>query len=351
MTCAGQASTSTVPLLAGWADTAPWVGSACRPAGRALQLKDAATGARQMTPTQPHEGIVRPTGPARPHRTYHQARTTCRPRRIETTDRGTGQLGMIIMTRFWSQMSLPARKIRRRMAGCATAVAALVAVSVLAISAGSAIQPHATSRSARVPESAVSRPAVGGRLATIGTTPTRKAPSSTVRTPPAARRAVPAGAEQVVPVSSEPLPPPPGSDPLAACSTPANGTANPATQQEFVTRIVGTWLVCSQPTFFGTAELGVQITSDGHWAKLLRNSAGQLVASSGDRDEGTWKVVDVSDMNGGPTYQLNFVIPVIGRTVMSIPTFAKSVTRMYLDNEGVYAANYVPTSEQVVPAN
>jgi len=138
---------------------------------------------------------------------------------------------------------------------------------------------------------------------------------------------------------------------LAACSTPANGTANPATQQEFVTRIVGTWLVCSQPTFFGTAEVGVQITSDGHWAKLLRNSAGQLVASSGDRDEGTWKVVDVSDMNGGPTYQLNFVIPVIGGTAISIPTFAKSVTRMYLDNEGVYAANYVPTSEQVVPAN
>jgi len=138
---------------------------------------------------------------------------------------------------------------------------------------------------------------------------------------------------------------------LAACSTPANGTANPATQQEFVTRIVGTWLVCSQPTFFGTAEVGVQITSDGHWAKLLRNSAGQLVASSGDRDEGTWKVVDVSDMNGGPTYQLNFVIPVIGGTAISIPTFAKSVTRMYLDNEGVYTANYVATSEQVVPAN
>jgi hypothetical protein len=157
--------------------------------------------------------------------------------------------------------------------------------------------------------------------------------------------------EQVVPASSGPLPPPPGSDPLAACSTPANGTANPATQQEFVTRIVGTWLVCSQPTFFGTAELGVQITSDGHWAKLLRNSAGQLVASSGDRDEGTWKVVDVSDMNGGPTYQLNFVIPAIGGTAISIPTFAKSVTRMYLDNNGVYAANYVPTSEQVVPAN
>ncbi len=95
----------------------------------------------------------------------------------------------------------------------------------------------------------------------------------------------------------------------------------------------------------------MQITSDGHWAKLLRNSAGQLVASSGDRDEGTWTVVDDSDMNGGPTYQLNFVIPVIGRMVISIPTFAKSVTRMYLDNNGVYAASYVPTSEHVGPAN
>src|SRR6266568_5469247 len=88
-------------------------------------------------------------------------------------------------------------------------------------------------------------------------------------------------------------------EPLAACSTPANGTANPATQQEFVTRIVGTWLVCSQPTFFGTAEVGVQITSDGHWAKLLRNSAGQLVASSGDRDEGTWKRMSRVPLNFG----------------------------------------------------
>jgi hypothetical protein len=50
---------------------------------------------------------------------------------------------MIIMTKFWSQMSLPARKIRRRMAGCATPVAALVAVSVLAISCGGAKHPPA----------------------------------------------------------------------------------------------------------------------------------------------------------------------------------------------------------------
>ncbi len=47
------------------------------------------------------------------------------------------------MTKFWSQMSLPARKIRRRMAGCAVPVAALVAVSVLAISCGGAKHPPA----------------------------------------------------------------------------------------------------------------------------------------------------------------------------------------------------------------
>src|SRR6266516_1919677 len=50
---------------------------------------------------------------------------------------------MIIMTKFWSQMFLPARKIRRRMAGCAVPVAALVAVSVLAISCGGAKHPPA----------------------------------------------------------------------------------------------------------------------------------------------------------------------------------------------------------------
>jgi hypothetical protein len=58
------------------------------------------------------------------------------------------------MTKFWFQMSLPARKIRRRMAGCATPVAALVAVSVLAISCGSAKHPgwcrRAVNRASRI---------------------------------------------------------------------------------------------------------------------------------------------------------------------------------------------------------
>ena len=131
----------------------------------------------------------------------------------------------------------------------------------------------------------------------------------------------------------------------------ANGTSDPATEQEFRTRIVGTWLVCAQPTVFGTTEVGLQIGSDGHWAKLLRDTDGQLVASSGDRYEGSWEDDDVSEMNGRPMYQLNLHIDAIGGTVISIPTFARSVTRMHLDNMGVYAANYVPTEEQVMPAS
>lgn len=134
----------------------------------------------------------------------------------------------------------------------------------------------------------------------------------------------------------------------AGCSTPSGGTANPQTQQQFTSRIVGTWLLCSSPSFFGTSEVGLQIDGNGNWAKLTRDSAGRLVRAAGDKDSGTWSVVDTSAMNGRPTYQVNFEISAIGRTAIAAPVdFAKAVTRMRLNNNGAYVTDYVPTSERV----
>ena len=76
MTCAGQASTPTVALPAGWADTAPWVGSACRAAGPALELTDAATGEAADANGRTKESSVPPG------RHDHTAHTTRRARPI-----------------------------------------------------------------------------------------------------------------------------------------------------------------------------------------------------------------------------------------------------------------------------
>ena len=118
------------------------------------------------------------------------------------------------------------------------------------------------------------------------------------------------------------------------------------TKQAFIDYIVGNWLVCSQPSVFGSSEDGLQISRNGHWAKLTRTSDGRLVAGTSSRTEGTWKVIDTSAMNGHTTFQLNLKIDGSG-TVTTIPELSAGVTRMHLDNNGVFEADYVPTSQPV----
>ena len=144
------------------------------------------------------------------------------------------------------------------------------------------------------------------------------------------------------------LVPPPVSPPVLrpSCSAPADGSTEPPTEQAFVQKIVGTFLLCAEPSVFGTDDAGLLISSDGHWARLARDPAGVLVLASDPNSRGTWQVIDVSAMNGRTLFQLNFQIAGSG-TVVTIPQFAAAVARMHLDNNGVYAADYIPTSEPV----
>jgi hypothetical protein len=133
----------------------------------------------------------------------------------------------------------------------------------------------------------------------------------------------------------------------AACDAPPSGAWQPTTQAEFTQKILGTWLVCSTPTVFGTTEDGLLISPDGHWAKLERTASGTLTALSGWGNEGTWQVLDDSAMNGKPTYQLNLAIDGRG-TVITVPTISlSSPERIRLDNNGVFQADYVLTTEAV----
>ena len=147
-------------------------------------------------------------------------------------------------------------------------------------------------------------------------------------------------------VATSETPPPPRWP--ATCSTPAGGTANPTSLADFTRRIVGTWLVCSSPSALATSDAGLQISADGHWAKLVRDGAGRLVPGSGLLDSGTWKALDVSAENGRPAFQLNLMA---GSSVyILLADFAAAVDRVQLDNNGDYVADYVPTTERVVPA-
>jgi hypothetical protein len=106
-------------------------------------------------------------------------------------------------------------------------------------------------------------------------------------------------------------------------------------------------LVCNTVSVFGTDEVGMQIGSDGRWSKLSRNPAGQLTPMVGWGNEGTWDVIDTSTMNPPGLFQLDLHIDGSG-TVITLPVFSSGPTKMRLDNMGVYVADYVPTSDDVV---
>jgi hypothetical protein len=177
------------------------------------------------------------------------------------------------------------------------------------------------------------------RTAATTTAPVRH--SSAADTTSSAPTSAPSTAAPRSATSSQPEPngvPP-------TCSTPAGGTANPTTLAEFTSRVTRTWLVCASPSIFGTTDAGLQISSDGSWAKLVRDTTGRLVKGTGLHDSGTWKALDDSAMNGRPAFQLNLVTG--NGTIILQADFAAAVDRVQFDNNGVYVADYVPTSESV----
>lgn len=59
--------------------------------------------------------------------------------------------------------------------------------------------------------------------------------------------------------------------------------------------IVGTWIRCAgAPPFLGATvdDIGIEVTADGRFHRLFRLPDGALARATGDRQEGTWEVVD-----------------------------------------------------------
>jgi hypothetical protein len=141
--------------------------------------------------------------------------------------------------------------------------------------------------------------------------------------------------ETLAPTSALPATPP------AACALTPHGQRKACSVAEFRDLFVGTWLACSSPSVFGTTDdVGLEITPDGHWYKLVADANGNAVPASGWGHEGSWETVDTSVENGPCAYQVNLNIDGSGG-VITFPDFAETPDVMRLDNEGVFAANYV----------
>jgi hypothetical protein len=185
--------------------------------------------------------------------------------------------------------------------------------------------------------------------ATISPTPTSEPHSPTASRTEASRSTSPAApSEPRTSTASGPSSTPTtviAAGPPAGCSAPETGKYLATSLQDFVNHVIGTWLVCSEPSVFGTDDAGLQISADGHWAKLFRDAAGHLVAGVGSQQRGSWEAVDDSAMNGRPMFQINLQLG--GGTVIAPTQLSTGVTRMHLDNNGFYEANYVPSSEPV----
>jgi hypothetical protein len=150
--------------------------------------------------------------------------------------------------------------------------------------------------------------------------------------------------EAVIPAATPTTTPPSG---LSGCSISGEKVYTPTSTQDSANHIVGTWLACTKPSIFGTADAGLQINSDGRWAKLVRDTSNRLVAASGALNGGTWQIVDDSAMNGRPYFQINLTVDGSG-TVITKPVFVG--TAIHLDNNHIWATTYVPTSEKVTSA-
>jgi hypothetical protein len=138
---------------------------------------------------------------------------------------------------------------------------------------------------------------------------------------------------------------------LATCSETEQGVLATPTATDFSDNLIGTWVLCQTPSFFGTGEGGLQISRGGTWSKLSVSATGQLMTMAGWGNEGTWSVLDDSSMNRKPgTFQVNFFINGEGSTASFPTAFSSGPPKMRLDNMGIYIADYVPTSQPVLPA-
>jgi hypothetical protein len=124
----------------------------------------------------------------------------------------------------------------------------------------------------------------------------------------------------------------------AECTALEGGEAQPASREEFIDRLIGTWLLCKSPSVLGGNEAGLEISREGRWWRLIRTESGELARMEGWKSEGSWEVPD----NGPGYYQLN-LRPDGSGTFITLPMFAVNTSKLRL-KEMSASADYVKVS-------
>lgn len=111
--------------------------------------------------------------------------------------------------------------------------------------------------------------------------------------------------------------------------------------------ITGRWLSCGISVFGEAGErgdVGIDITPDGTFQRLylLPGTNAIVVVGHGFGREGTWSVLDTSEMNGPGSFQLDFYIGGVG-TVSTFPQASPSPRALSLQNTmTAESGHYVP---------
>jgi hypothetical protein len=228
----------------------------------------------------------------------------------------------------------------------AVAVVAAVATCIVVVAGGADSARAAKVGDARLahhPEATTTTPT--STVAGPASEATPSAPVSAKPSPPAARGQVSSGGavRSASPTQVEPAPDHGDGADEYRCGT-GNGSYSPARESEFRGIVARAWVLCNGPALAGGPEIGLELRPDGGWSELTRTADGRLARVEGPRSAGTWYTVDTSEMNGRPTYQVNFRFD-DGAEIIAPTTFGElaggTVSRARFDNMGT-VSDYVP---------
>lgn len=96
--------------------------------------------------------------------------------------------------------------------------------------------------------------------------------------------------------------------------------------------LVNIWVRCGDVSALGPVrlgEVGLEMTADGRFHRLYDDGEGGLIRASGGDEEGTWAIIDTTDMNGPGSYQLNLT-PGQGTWMGHVLFFAQPTHFRYL---------------------
>jgi hypothetical protein len=93
----------------------------------------------------------------------------------------------------------------------------------------------------------------------------------------------------------------------AACSISLGQRLWPESEPAVRGLLQGRWTRCGRPMTSDDAEVGLEVTADGHWAVLLRDAGGAAVPSTSLFSKGTLKIQSFGVIDGHARFDVVFL--------------------------------------------